>query len=110
MKISCARALLLAASFLPFAAVASERNWQQSTDTQTELWVRDKSEGPRFVVTFRVTTPEGITMDKTVESSGGFASAKFPQVFGENTSLPHGKYKWKGLVESKPVAADEFTR
>lgn len=110
MKINYTCALLLAASFLPFAAVASERNWQQSTDTQTELWVRDKSEGPSFVVTFRVTTPEGTTMDKTVESSGGFASIKFPQGFGANTPLPHGIYQWKGLVGSKLVAADEFAR
>ena len=91
---------------------AADRNWQQSTDTQTKLWVRDKNEGRPYEVTFKVTEPnDSSVVLKARSGDGGVAEVIFPQSFGiAGPLLPSGKYHWSAYVDGKLIASDGFGR
>ncbi|ULU23172.1 hypothetical protein [Dyella terrae] len=92
-------------------ATAKERNWQESTETETKLWVRDKSEGAPFEATFKVTKPDGSTsVAKAKSGQGGVAEVSFPQSFGLYGPMAHGNYRWEASVDGRIVATDEFGR
>lgn len=92
-------------------ATAKERNWQQSTETETKLWVRDKGEGAPFEATFKVTKPDGsASVAKAKSGQGGVAEVSFPQTFGLYGPMAHGNYRWEATVGEKMVASDEFGR
>lgn len=92
-------------------AVAQERDWQQSTDTQTQLWVRDKNQGQPYQAAFMMVEPNGKSVALTVHSgNGGVASATFPKDFGVFPPLPSGKYHWTAIVSGSVVASDDFNR
>ncbi|RDS81601.1 hypothetical protein DWU98_10240 [Dyella monticola] len=105
---------LLAAplAIAPFGkAGAQSRNWQQSTDSQTQLWVRDKNQGAPYQATFIVVEPNGKSIIRAIRSgSGGAASATFPKDFGVFPPLPVGKYHWSAKVNDKIAASDDFNR
>lgn len=92
-------------------ALAQGRNWQQSTETQTQLWVRDKNQGSPFQATFMVIEPNGKSVTRMVPSgNGGVASSTFPKDFGVFPPLPSGKYHWTATVSGKIAASDDFNR
>ncbi|WP_243040548.1 hypothetical protein [Dyella sedimenti] len=93
------------------AAIAKDRNWQQSTETETKLWVRDKNEGSPYEAIFKVTKPDGsVAIAKVSSGQGGVAEVSFPSAFGLYGSLAHGVYRWEASVSGRVVAADEFGR
>lgn len=94
-----------------FAAIAKDRNWQQSTETETKLWVRDKNEGAPYEATFKVTRPDGsVVIAKASSGEGGVAEIGFPSAFGSYGTPAHGTYRWEASVGGKIVASDEFGR
>lgn len=104
-------AVVAGAAIYSEASLAQGRNWQQSTDTQTQLWVRDKSQGAPYQATFTVTEPNGKSVTRTVQSGeGSVAAATFPRDFGVFPPLPLGKYHWTATVDGKTAASDDFNR
>lgn len=94
-----------------FAAIAKDRNWQQSTETETKLWVRDKNEGASYEAIFKVTKPDGsVVIAKVSSGQGGAAEVGFPSAFGLYGPSAHGTYRWEASVGGKVVASDEFGR
>lgn len=94
-----------------FTAIAKNRNWQQSTETETKLWVRDKNEGTPFEVIFKVTKPDGsVVLAKVNSEQGGVAEVSFPSAFGLYGPAARGTYRWEALVGGKVVASDDFGR
>lgn len=94
-----------------FTALAKDRNWQQSTETETKLWVRDKNEGIPYEAIFKVTKPDGgVVMAKVGSAQEGVAEVSFPSAFGLYGPFTHGTYRWEALVNGKVVGSDEFER
>lgn len=94
-----------------FTALAKDRNWQQSTNTETKLWVRDKNEGALYEAVFKVTKPDGsVAIAKVHSGQGGVAEVSFPSAFGLYGTSAHGIYLWEASVGGKVVASDEFGR
>jgi hypothetical protein len=92
-------------------ATAQSCNWQQSTDTQTRLWVRDKNQGLPYQATFVVVEPNRKSVALTAHSgSGVVTSVTFPRDFGVFPPLPSGKYHWTATVSGKIAASDDFNR
>lgn len=104
--------MVIAFAAMPLREVrAQSRNWQQSTDTQTQLWVRDKNQGSPYQATFIVVEPNGKSINRTMHSGdGGVASSTFPKDFGVFPPLPSGKYHWTATVSGKIAASDDFNR
>lgn len=108
-------AMLIAIAILigsgSFTASAKDRNWQQSTETATKLWIRDKNEIAAYEAIFKVTSPNGsVSIAKVGSGQGGVAEVSFPSAFGLYGSLAHGVYRWEASVGGRVVAADEFGR
>lgn len=108
-------ALLMAIAILigsgSLTAIAKDRNWQQSTETETKLWVRDKNEGATYEAVFKVTKPDGsVVIAKAHSQQGGVAEVSFPSAFGLYGPSAHGTYQWEASVSGKVVASDEFGR
>lgn len=102
---------ILVIAILSSPVFAQSRNWQQSTDTQTQLWVRDKNQGSPYQATFIVVEPNGKSINRTMHSGdGGVASSTFPKDFGVFPPLPSGKYHWTATVSGKIAASDDFNR
>jgi hypothetical protein len=102
---------ILAIAILSSSVFAQSHNWQQSTDTQTQLWVRDKNQGSPYQATFIVVEPNGKSINRTMHSGdGGVASSTFPKDFGVFPPLPSGKYHWTATVSGKIAASDDFNR
>jgi len=54
-------------AIVPFGKVSAQsRNWQQSTDSQTQLWVRDKNQGSPYQATFIVVEPNGESITRAI--------------------------------------------
>jgi hypothetical protein len=94
-----------------FTATAKDRNWQQSTETETKLWVRDKNEGSPYEAIFKVTKPDGTAIVAKVSSGqGGVAEVSFPASFGLYGPMAHGVYRWEASVGGRVVASADFGR
>jgi hypothetical protein len=91
-------------------SVAADRNWQQSTHTQTRLWIRDKANGPKFEVEFSVRMPDGRTVEAKAKSEDGEAEVTFPDNFGIFGPVAHGAYKWTAQSDGALVGSDEFSQ
>lgn len=91
-------------------SVAAGRNWQQSTHTQTRLWIRDKANGPKFEVEFSVRMPDGRMVQAKAKSEDGEAEVTFPDNFGIFGPVAHGVYKWSAQSDGAQVGSDEFSQ